>query len=355
MSQSLTMKQGVAGSGFLAGLLRFAFPHWSLWLLTVIMALANFAVAGLSARISLDPLYLTVLELFYGFALVLVLARWARPQLFDWFLHRVWGTVMCLILMVTFTSNLAVLHFITMAQQWPYADNWLIAADRALGFDWLAYCKFMTEHETLRAYLHFFYQEVTRKGMFVLPLIALMLNQRVRLYETLFMIFVTGVVVVLAAGFFPAIEPWTLLADQELLSRIKWTAHADHVEVLSYLRNDGPVFIDLSELVGLATFPSYHTCLALCFTVATRGYRGLNVLGVICSVSIIAATPIFGAHYLMDLISGTIITGATFYAWTKWVLPVVGPKLAAAGDEAFDFPQAIMNLRIRSAAAKRQA
>jgi hypothetical protein len=355
MSQSLTMKRNVAGSGLLAGFVRFAFPHVSLWALTFAMALANFAAAGFSERVSLDPLYLTILELFYGFAFLLVLARWARPQLFDWFLHRVWGTVMCLILMVTFTSNLAVLHFITMAQQWPYADNWLIAADRALGFDWLAYCKFMTDHETLRAYLHFFYQEVTRKGMFILPLIALMLNQRVRLYETLFMIFVTGVVVVLAAGFFPAIEPWTLLADQELLSRIKWTAHADHVEVLSYLRNDGPVFIDLAKLVGLATFPSYHTCLALCFTVATRGYRGINVLGVICSVSIIAATPIFGAHYLMDLISGTIITVATFYAWKKWVLPAIGPKLAASEDKAFDFPQAIMNLRFPGSAAKRQA
>jgi hypothetical protein len=174
MSQSLTMKRNVAGSGLLAGFVRFAFPHVSLWALTFAMALANFAAAGFSERVSLDPLYLTILELFYGFAFLLVLARWARPQLFDWFLHRVWGTVMCLILMVTFTSNLAVLHFITMAQQWPYADNWLIAADRALGFDWLAYCKFMTDHETLRAYLHFFYQEVTRKGMFILPLIALM-------------------------------------------------------------------------------------------------------------------------------------------------------------------------------------
>lgn len=355
MSQSLTMKQDVAGSGFVAGVLRFAFPHVSLWLLTIAMAVVNFAIAGASDRISLDPLYLTILELFYGLALLLAVARWARPPMFDWFLHRVWGTVMVLVLTISFTTNLAVLHFIVMSQQWPYADGFLIAADRALGFDWLAYCKFMTENETLRGYLHFFYQEVTRKGMFVLPLIALLLNQRERLYETLFMIFVTGVVVVLAAGFFPAIEPWTLLADQELLSRIKWTAHADHNEVLSYLRNDGPVLIDLGKLVGLATFPSYHTCLALCFTVATRGYRGLNVLGVITSASIVAATPIFGAHYLMDLLSGTAITVATFYAWKAWVLPVVGPKLAASGDEAHAFPQAIMNLRIRSAAAKRQA
>jgi PAP2 superfamily len=355
MSQSLTLKSEVEQVGFFAALLRYAFPHGSLWLMTLVMAVVNFAIAGLSQRISLDPLYLTILQLFYGFALLLMLARWARPQLFDWFLHRAWAALLTLLLMISFTTNLAVLHFITMAQQWPYADDMLIGADRALGFDWLAYCKFMTDNETLRAYLHFFYQEVTRKGMFVLPLVALLLNQRIRVYETLFMIFVTGVVVVLAAGFFPAIEPWTLLADDELLSRIKWTAAADHVAVLSYLRNDGPVLIDLSKLVGLATFPSYHTCLALCFTIALRGYRGLDVLGVICSVSIIAATPIFGAHYLMDLLSGGAITATSFLVWKAFVLPALAKKLTAQGDDAFDFPQAIMNLRIPGSVAKRQA
>jgi hypothetical protein len=57
----------------------------------------------------------------------------------------------------------------------------------------------------------------------------------------------------------------------------------------------------------------------------------------------------------MDLISGTAITAATFWAWTKWVKPALSQKLSSQGDETFDFPQAIMNLRIPGSAAKRQA
>jgi PAP2 superfamily len=355
MSQSLTMKQDVAGSGFLAGLLRFAFPHASLWFLTIVMAAANFTIAGASEEISLDPFYLTILEFFYGLAFVLVVARWARPQLFDWFLHRVWGTVMCLLLMISFTTNLGVLNFIVMTQNWPYADQLLIAGDKLLGFDWLTYSKFMTSAETSRGILHFFYNEVTRVGMFALPLLALLLNNRIRLCETVFMIFVTGILAVLVSGFFPALGPWTLLADQELLDRISWSAPVNYLDMMTYLRGSGPVHIDLSKLIGLSSCPSYHTCLALCFIVATRGYRGLNMLGGLACVTIIAATPIYGTHYLMDLLAGGLTMAVTYHVWSRFVRPLVTPVLAASGDDAFDFPQAIMNLRIPGSAAKRQA
>lgn len=355
MSQSLAFETKRGGEALWARLARHVFPHVSLWLLTLAMLAANILILVLNPRITVDPAYPLITEILYGFAALLMLAHWARPQLFDWFLQRVWAALMSLTLMLAFTSNLAVLHYLVMTQHWPYADSWLIAADRALGFDWLAYGKFMTGSETSTHYLHFFYHEVTRKGMFMLPLVAVLLNQRVRAYETLFMIIVTGVVVVLAAGFFPAIEPWTLLADQELMSRISWSARINHVEAMEYLRSEGPILIDLSKLVGLATFPSYHTCLALCFFIALRGYPVLNVVGALCSVSILAATPIFGAHYLMDLLAGGAITAATFFAWKRFVLPAVGPRLEAMGEPFHDFPKAIMNLRFGKAAAKRQA
>ena len=65
--------------------------------------------------------------------------------------------------------------------------------------------------------------------------------------------------------------------------------------------------MNLNAAEGIITFPSYHSTLAILFLVALWSVPLLRWLGVVLNLAVIAATPIDGGHYFVDLGAGMII------------------------------------------------
>ena len=78
-----------------------------------------------------------------------------------------------------------------------------------------------------------------------------------------------------------------------------------HLEALGALRT-GPVALDLGNLPGLVTFPSFHTAAGIVLTWAFWRTRAFPVVAAYAA-TMIAATPVFGGHYFVDLLAGACV------------------------------------------------
>jgi membrane-associated phospholipid phosphatase len=82
-------------------------------------------------------------------------------------------------------------------------------------------------------------------------------------------------------------------------------------EALTDLRQDAHVSYGY---VGIVTFPSFHACVAVLFTLAMRGHLlALVTAALLNTVMLVSILPL-GGHYLVDLIAGCAIAALAFWA-----------------------------------------
>ena len=72
--------------------------------------------------------------------------------------------------------------------------------------------------------------------------------------------------------------------------------------------------LDLLGLAGIVTFPSFHAASAVLFTWALWPARWFRPLIVLANGLMLAATPINGGHYFIDLIAGIAIAAGAIMA-----------------------------------------
>jgi hypothetical protein len=80
-----------------------------------------------------------------------------------------------------------------------------------------------------------------------------------------------------------------------------------HLAHLAALRDGSMQVISLHDAQGIITFPSYHAALGVIFACSFWSHRWLRWPGVVVNALLIAATPIDGGHYFVDVIAGVII------------------------------------------------
>ena len=89
-------------------------------------------------------------------------------------------------------------------------------------------------------------------------------------------------------------------------TRLKFDAGSGtaFIKQLLELRSSGPLVVDPLHLLGLAEFPSFHTAAAILIVYCCRGNLIRVAFASTFAVGMIAGTPIYGAHYFVDLIAG---------------------------------------------------
>jgi hypothetical protein len=200
------------------------------------------------------------------------------------------------------------------------ADAWLHSMDRAIGFDWLAFSKFLTENPAFNRVLQSAYFESSEIGMFGVILLWLIANKPIRVLEAAFIIMATAVTCATISAGFPSEGAFPLLADAELKSRLPEGTAVYHMRDLLALRSGEPVTLMLDKIQGLSTFPSFHTCMAMVIAWCSRGYWWSWIPGATLGFLILLATPVFGGHYLVDMLFGAVIFAGVVVLWeTKLV------------------------------------
>ena len=277
----------------------------------------NFLWLGLSSQLSLALRW----ELAWSFvALLLPLAlalRERRDATFDRPLRALFAFMLTVVFAAWQMQQLKLFNQVAMSLPLPWADQRLIAWDVALGFDWNAYALAIASYSSLQATLHFAYYHAITVGLGLLLFRAIWWHDLQRVDEIAFLALVSGVTCITISVLFPAVSAWQTVAMPETVQRLGGRTDMNWVTDLQMLRGGGPVIIDPRTMEGLSTFPSYHTCLGIILIWCSRGQWMSALLGGFSGLAVIAATPIFGGHYLVDLFGGAAVMTGVILLWTR--------------------------------------
>lgn len=256
------------------------------------------------ARIALLSLLLAGGGLFYQY-------RRGEPRLAAMLL----GTAF----LCAFSAAASLLNYLLLTFHGPRIDTALAAADRALGFDWVAMMTAMAAHPGLNRLLFYAYGSV-------LPQVALMviLLARIQACEKVYRFLLA-----VAAGALIAIAAWAVAPSFGAMSvhalpgwvaaRVPASVDSAYGAALIRMLSDGPGFLAPSDMRGLIGFPSYHAVLALILAWHARGLGRLFWPLLVLNLLVLASTPVQGGHHLMDVLAA---------------FPVAALALAFAGRRA---------------------
>jgi membrane-associated phospholipid phosphatase len=212
----------------------------------------------------------------------------------------------------------------------PLQDAAFDAIDRAMGFDWMALMRLLNDTPALFGGLRLIYGSLLPQ--MVLAVLCLAFTGRLVWLRIFMLAFVVATLITISiSAVLPAAGVWLHYGLTEADERV--------VPVVSTV---WPVFTGLRDgtfraLVaigseGVITFPSLHAALAVILIAALWPVRVLRWPIVVLNAAMLAATPVDGAHYLIDVIAGVVIAAfSVAAAWAVAVRASLAPAPAMAG------------------------
>lgn len=193
---------------------------------------------------------------------------------------------------------------VTTAFALPYADAQLAAADRALGFNWLAMMDLFRDAPQTARMMGRAYEALNWAPQLLIVLLSV-LGRSTLVWRFLTAWLICLLLTALVYPFFPAIAAfhhYGLSADMIGVptARISW----DLPQVMGDLRTGVTRTLGADQLTGLVTMPSFHAAGAI---LLVHGYGALRWLrwpaALVGGTMFLSAVPI-GGHYLVDIIAG---------------------------------------------------
>jgi hypothetical protein len=188
-------------------------------------------------------------------------------------------------------------QYFVAAWRRPLIDEWLLAADRALGINQLALVTWTNAHVVLRHALGLAYLSLLPQ--FFLPAAILGYSDRRELWRFVWHFHVVAIVTVVAFGLWPAGVP-ALHGIPEALSQ------REAMRQLFGVRSGTIGVIRLEEAVGLISWPSFHVAGALMVTWALRNTWCRWPVIFLNSV-LAASTVLLGLHYAIDVAAAVVV------------------------------------------------
>jgi hypothetical protein len=214
------------------------------------------------------------------------------------------------------TVVFGVLSYLSLASSRAMADAPLLAADRALGFDWLAGYHFLLAHPLIASVLGFAYGSMVYQALYFCVLFSLM-DKKQQLREMFWLVLVTGILTSAGAMLFPALGPYN-------------SFHAgpsdNFVPVMQHLKAGKDLSFALSQMTGVVSFPSFHTAMALAYV---WGFRRTGAIGwaiTALNLVMLISIPYFGGHYLVDMIAGAGVMLVSLAATRLWFAGPAGSR-----------------------------
>jgi membrane-associated phospholipid phosphatase len=131
---------------------------------------------------------------------------------------------------------------------------------------------------------------------------------------------VAGVITCVVGMWLPALGPMVHYAfDPTQFRHVKFEFGTWAVEAILRIRGGLAQTLSLNDLPGLTHVPSLHTAMGLIGIYYCRGKLHVFLAALTVNGVMIAATPVFGGHYFVDVLAGA-------------VLAVVAVALVAASD-----------------------
>jgi hypothetical protein len=220
---------------------------------------------------------------------------------------RIATSLGCVIQLVAFTAVAAPLSYLAASTGKPLWDQTLYQWDQAFGLDWRAYLDFVNARPWLGVCFTVAYQSL----LFQTIIAAVVLGLGGRLVECRVFVaafILSGLISIMLSGAIPAMAMFVHLNLQPHdYANLDPAAAFVHVSHMNALRDGTMRVISLAGAEGLITFPSYHAALGVIFARAFWEVRWLRWPGLVVNAVMIAATPIDGGHYFVDVLAGIVV------------------------------------------------
>jgi hypothetical protein len=280
------------------------------WLLLALMA-AVLAVSFTVSNFSFEPAGAIVS---YGFVAVYTAFAYYNAKAPHRRDPQVVYVLGCTGQIVFATVILAPLSYIAAAANLPLQDANLQAIDQALGFNWLAYVEFVNARPLLAEWLTLGYTMI-QWPIFLIPVVLAAAGRYQRLQEFILAFALALIATVVVSIFVPAIGVFYHLGLSVTdFPNINGGAYLAQLKDLPVVRDGSLRRLELFGLAGLVAFPSFHAASAALYAWAFWPVRAFRPVAIVSNAVMLAATPIDGGHYFIDLIAGIAVAALAIVA-----------------------------------------
>ena len=170
--------------------------------------------------------------------------------------------------------------------------------------------------------------------LFAIPVFLAAKRSYQRIEEFTFAFAVTLAVTTIIAALVPAIGVYQEIGlDPGGLKNISPGAYLDQLRDLPPTRAGLLRHLEVLGLSGIVTFPSFHAASAVLYAWALWAVRWMRPVALLANGAMLAATPLNGGHYFVDVIAGMAIAALAIVA-ARRVGQAIGRRQGALGAAA---------------------
>lgn len=207
-----------------------------------------------------------------------------------------------------------------------YVDSNLAWIDSISGLSWMHYWKFVHDHAIISNILTIGYLSIFIWPAIMLTALCLLGHERAA-YR---LILAFAVSLILTDIIFLALPSKSaaifFLGDG---AADLPPAGSMHIPIIEALRSGTLNQIPIGHLTGLINFPSFHAASAALFIWASWMVRWIRYPSLVINSAMLAATPVNGGHFFIDLVAGVAVAGIGI----SFVSPAV--RLPKFSEKAF--------------------
>lgn len=234
-------------------------------------------------------------------ALVLIFVAWMLRRAGHWATSAALETIG---LMAILAMAGVVLQYPLMSLPLPFTDRLLLDLDRALGFDWWAFAR-LFNHPTLWATIAVAYTSMIFQTFALLVLLCAT-RREIRAWQFVTAASLALVATLIVFPFFPADGSLILCS---LAPGDPWVSKGvcDYGPLIHHLKAGQVKVLEQSMRLGLVSFPSFHTAIALQFAWGFWPYAWLRWPAAILNILLVCGAIVVASHYFIDVLAGGLL------------------------------------------------
>ncbi|TDR80253.1 phosphatase PAP2 family protein [Paludibacterium purpuratum] len=205
---------------------------------------------------------------------------------------------------------IVVLSYVNIRAGAPAIDADLAHWDRLIHFDWLGYYRLLNSLPMLRAVLRATYASAPGQMSLLMFFLAITGHTQ-RMREMLALLLISSFISVVTVRFMPAQGTYYFYEVANQSAR-------ELTSQFLPLRTRPTYIIDFTNLQGLVSIPSFHTCMAIIFCYALRGWKWLFPVSLALNGAMLLSTPYYGGHYLVDMLAGAVLCAVLIWLSRLW-------------------------------------
>jgi hypothetical protein len=194
-----------------------------------------------------------------------------------------------------------------------YCDDLLQRIDEAMGFDWLALYRTIAAHPSLQIA-----ETLAYRSIYITPALLLwhfaVTGQDHRAYMFLGIFWLAALITLASFSLMPAVGPFAYLWQGQIpyMPDSELWQHG----LIPELRSHDLHVIDLGQLRGIVSAPSFHTAAAIIYMSAAWRMPSLRWPVICLNLLMLLSTPVEGTHYLIDMILGALVASSALLVGT---------------------------------------